>query len=457
MCQVAPFDDEDLLYHYTSAPVAVESILRTGELRLGQFAFTNDPRESRSWQMSASLPEGFDMKTEDFMKLSEEADGMLRRSVKLACFTQDDAPRDDRGGESGRGFAHSSLWSHYGGGHTGVCIGFQRDLLGRLASQLSQLGSYFHGPVSYVDDASPPHHATHIDLGQVEEFGLDAVLTARIRGNWERLFFTKDLDWETEREYRCVVLSPDPEPLYIDVSDCIRVVVLGDAFPPGQVATVHHAIDGIGNVEVTAIRYQNGCPILLPSIAPQVESTWRAHRQAGSTAERAAVLVEAENEANDAQNDRSRVIAPALNPLLRSLEWAGRQFEKASDALVSDYVRSSAAVPPEERQPAPGVPTEILQSEGALRVVEHQPEHSFTLSVAVSVQLLTNRRLRIYAVIATEVWGSEGCNQQELWRSESELVGGVDLGESARGVADELKHQWADAVEVFDGLRHSSA
>src|SRR5690606_24048657 len=106
-----------------------------------------------------------------------------------------DNPRNDRGEVSGRGFAHSSLWSHYGGGHSGVCIGFRRDLLPHLKSQLSQLGSYFDGPVSYVDDASPPRQATHVDLGQVEEFGLDAVLAVRIRENWKELFFTKDLDW----------------------------------------------------------------------------------------------------------------------------------------------------------------------------------------------------------------------------------------------------------------------
>lgn len=266
---MTPFDDEDLLFHYTSAPIAVESILRTGELRLGQFAFTNDPRESRSWLMSASLPDDYDLPTEDFMKLSEEADGVLRRSVKLACFTQDDIPRDDLGGAGGRGFAHSSLWSHYGDGHRGVCLGFRRDLLDRFKSELSQQGDYFHGPVLYVDDPSPPYQATHVDIGQVEEFGLDAVLAVGIRENWKQLFFTKDKDWVTEREYRCVVLNQTPGPIYIDVSDHIRAVVLGDAFPLGQIATVHHVAETFENVEVVTIQYRNGRPLMLPSLVPR--------------------------------------------------------------------------------------------------------------------------------------------------------------------------------------------
>jgi hypothetical protein len=295
--QMVLFEGENLLFHYTSASIAVESILRTGELRLGQFAFTNDPRESRRWYMSASMPDGYDLDTEDFFKLSEEADGILRRSAKLACFTQDDFPRDDSGGVSGRGFAHSSLWSHYGDEHRGVCIGLRRDLLTHLESALGMAGDYFHGPVSYVDDASPPHQVTSVDLGQVEEFGLDAVLTVRISENWKQLFFTKDRDWETEREYRCVVLNTDPAPIYIDVSDYVRLVVLGDAFPADQVATVHHAVEALGDVEVAVIRYQNGRPSLLPSLVHQEESIWLAHRHPGSTAERTAAFAKAEGEA----------------------------------------------------------------------------------------------------------------------------------------------------------------
>jgi hypothetical protein len=453
---MAPFEDEDLLYHYTSAPIAVESILRTGELRLGQFAFTNDPRESRSWQMSASLPDDYDLEPEDFLKLSEEADGVLRRSVKLACFTQDDFPRDDRDGASGRGFAHSSLWSHYGGGHRGVCIGFRRDLLDRLESELSQLGDYFHGPVHYVDDASPPYEATHVDMGQVEEFGLDAVLTVRIRKNWEQLFFIKDQDWVTEREYRCVVLNPVPGPIYIDVSDHIRAVILGDSFPTNQVATVHYAVEAFKNVEVATIRYQNGRPLILPSLVPKTESTQPAHRRSGSTGERAAALVDAENDIREARGKRSHAIAGALDPLIHSLKWASQRLETADDVRVSMYERSGSALPPGEQQPAAGVPTEILQSEGALVVVEHQPQQSFTLSVAVSVQLLTNDRLRMYAVIATEVWGSNGNERRDLWRADDEVGVGDDPANVAKELAGGLERQWADAVVGFNKRRRLS-
>jgi len=53
-----------LLYHYTSATAAVESILPTGQLRLGLFEFTNDPRESKRWYLSASVAEGVDFEPE---------------------------------------------------------------------------------------------------------------------------------------------------------------------------------------------------------------------------------------------------------------------------------------------------------------------------------------------------------------------------------------------------------
>jgi hypothetical protein len=317
------------------------------------------------------------------------------------------------------------------------------------------LGEYSDGPVSYVGNPSPPHRATEIDLAQVEEFGLDAVLAVHIRENLNELFFTKDLDWATEREYRCVVLGPDPEPIYVDVSDHIRGVILGDAFPTHQIATVHHAVDAFRDVQVATIHYQNGRPILLPSIVPRKESTDRDHQRSGSMAERAVALAEAEREARDARGDRSAAIAPALSPLLQSVERAARHFRSAGDVHVSVFPSRAAAIPPAERQPAPGVPSEILQSEGAQCVVEHQPQQSFTLSMAVGVQLLKDQRLRMYALIATEVWKAGESDRQEVWRAEAKAGKSDDPADVAKDLADELDAEWAAAVVAFDERRHS--
>jgi hypothetical protein len=87
---------EGLLYHYTTANVAVESILPTGQLRLGLFEFTNDPREAKQWFVSASVADGIGFEPDELEAMSRTADRLLRRSVKLACFTVD-GPRATTG------------------------------------------------------------------------------------------------------------------------------------------------------------------------------------------------------------------------------------------------------------------------------------------------------------------------------------------------------------------------
>ena len=40
------------VFHYTSRDAALCHILRTGRLRLGPYAKTNDPRESKDWEFT---------------------------------------------------------------------------------------------------------------------------------------------------------------------------------------------------------------------------------------------------------------------------------------------------------------------------------------------------------------------------------------------------------------------
>lgn len=291
-----PIPFEGLLFHYTSAATAVESILATGQLRLGMFEFTNDPRESAEWGISASLPEGVDLPNDEFFALVKAADHALRRSVKLACFTEDSPPRSDLDEISGRGFGHSSMWAHYAGGHTGVCLGFDRTAL--LTAMKEQLGdrqdAYFDGPVEYVADPTPPLEVTSFRVDQVDEYGLDALAIARVQKYWRELFFRKDPDWAVEREYRCVVLTPDPAPLFVDVSGCVKAVILGNSFAAARVPAVHHAAGSLGGVEIVRIHYRNGQPSLLPALPEKAEFD-RPHRRSGDVLARARALAEDEH------------------------------------------------------------------------------------------------------------------------------------------------------------------
>ena len=66
-------DHERYVYHYTSLATARDYILKNRTLRLGTFARTNDPRESKDWTFNLSSRTGIDLGQYDFEKTSKWA------------------------------------------------------------------------------------------------------------------------------------------------------------------------------------------------------------------------------------------------------------------------------------------------------------------------------------------------------------------------------------------------
>src|SRR5450759_3642880 len=143
---LVPTDD---LYHYTSAEIALDNILAQSQLRLGLVEWMNDPREARPRYPNLQRPDGVpDDGVED---LWEEADRLMRRAAKVACFTLDyELPESALDQNALRGYAHPALWAHYGGAHTGACLRFSRRALAeRIEAVLGPRGQLFHGSVEY--------------------------------------------------------------------------------------------------------------------------------------------------------------------------------------------------------------------------------------------------------------------------------------------------------------------
>lgn len=191
----------DDLYHYTSSNIALDSIIAQMQLRLGLVELMNDPRESRPRYPNLSIAEGVPKAGPAIM---EEADRLLRRAAKVACFTQDyELPDSVADRNALRGYAHPALWAHYAGGHTGVCLRFDRRALDScMRAQLSSYGLLFEGAVEYRQELSSTAQATGLDVEQIHEFGLDAVVTRYIERYQRELFFEKHSDWASEAEYR---------------------------------------------------------------------------------------------------------------------------------------------------------------------------------------------------------------------------------------------------------------
>src|SRR5690606_3793949 len=94
-----------------------------------------------------------------------------------------------------RGWAHLSMWAHYGDSHRGVCLRFDRERL-LAAFKAAEAGSVqqFYGAIKYRASmfGVGPYG---LDLGQILEFGVDATSLRYATQHKERVYFQKHADW----------------------------------------------------------------------------------------------------------------------------------------------------------------------------------------------------------------------------------------------------------------------
>lgn len=412
--QVAPTLTDDL-YHYTSAEIALDSVMTQRQLRLGLLESTNDPRESRARYPNLRLADG--VPDEAIDSIWQEADRLVRRAAKVACFTLDfELPDSVLDPSALRGYAHPSLWAHYGGGHAGVSLRFSRGALAdRIGGTLASRGQLFDGAVDYTPEPFGDLDVTGLDVEQVEEFGLDAIVVRYIERHHRELFFRKHSDWSSEQEYRWVLVEPEPVAVHVDITDCLTGIVLGDAFPQGRLDTVHQLADHWGGLDVATVKFHNGRLNLLPGPAPPSRAP-RTHRRSGTLRERVSALTQAEADAADAHS-RGELFAARLVDHIDAAIQEVADRTNALSAVEVEVHRSINAVPPSERRRAAGVSTyETEYEHGAMCVVENLPRCSVTFVASVAVQVLTRDRVKLHATYEVERWLSTGNERNELWR-----------------------------------------
>ena len=208
------------LYHYATME-GLFRILCSGNVRLGLYGNTNDPRENKEWVEAIDAPSGSAPASID----------RLRTGARLACFTVDGCPSNGAEIHSHfhRGWARARMWAQYASHHTGVCLVFDfEDLAGRIdrGYQLRDGEYLINGPVSYIDKSlTLPMSIRTSTLDNIHD---DVLATDLIN----HLYLTKNRDWESEREHRFVILTWAYEtdtPIDIPFGTALRAVVLGEA------------------------------------------------------------------------------------------------------------------------------------------------------------------------------------------------------------------------------------
>ncbi|MFJ7146671.1 DUF2971 domain-containing protein [Streptomyces sp. NPDC100445] len=446
------------LFHYTNTTAAITGILATGTLRLSPYESTNDLWESQPHYPVLSAHHD-DRGLDAGFSLLEEIDRQLRLHTKVGCLTQDLAlPAHVFNPDALRGWAHLSLWAHYGDRHKGVCLRFDRaKLVESFLKHAAPAAFAFHGPVRYLSSQdSPPTRG--IDVGQVAEFGADAVALAYAEANKDVLFFRKHFDWDSEAEYRLIMVNQSTDFDYVDIRDALTGVVLGSAFPQGRVQELLEALRPYPDVTVENLQFLNrrlhSFPFQgsVPQARPLSSRIWPAARREGPLAERLLALRQAETEAERRRQAAALLVQEALAQLTEGGARLASQLSQWPETEVGSYSRTTA-VPEGLRARMPGVPGEVIHYErGFLCVVENLPSQSYTLTASAAIQVLNGERLRLHAAVDTEHWLTDGNRREEFWRSERE-TDAADADASVAALLRELNSAVQHARKVFDQIR----
>lgn len=259
-------DEPEFLYHYTTREAAFGSIVPRTELRFSPIQKMRDPLENQPWRISAGVsPALLDTGDEfaTFWKAQKELD-VLKIRAKLLALTLDAEGHPD---PWGRGWARARLWEQYGETHEGVCLRFdKRRLIDALDAALESADStivYAKGDVDY-SEAGPVTASRNINLNESLRDDVKAGVARHISAYERELFFNKTLDWETEHEFRFVLIDASRRPRTskrVKFANALDAVIVGHEFPDWQTAAALEACNEAG-VESLKVSWDGEMPKL---------------------------------------------------------------------------------------------------------------------------------------------------------------------------------------------------
>ncbi|PZE97230.1 hypothetical protein DEJ01_17355 [Curtobacterium sp. MCLR17_040] len=448
------------LYHYTSAETAVNWILKDRTIRLSPFSGTNDPWESRPI-FPALEGESKSPHFEPGLGMWAEIDRHIRGFSKVACFTQDyELPPTALNEDALRGWTHLSMWAHYGKRHSGLALQFDRNkLVEAFRTNESSAVFQHYGPVRYMhSEVSPGPFG--ISVEQIEEFGIDAVSLRYAQIHQERLFFRKHVDWANEYEFRLVRTDLANETWDVDITSALSAVILGETFPDDLIPTVRERLKGFDSVKLLRNTYHNRRlgvipleprgAVQSPPIVPPLNLP--APRRQGDVDQRLIALNDAETRAASAGQAAERRAGPVLQAWSKIL-GSSTSFAAWPKVTFRQH-RSISAIPEGRRARPAGIDgDQVAYQAGEMVVGENQPRYTYSLVIALAIQILENGSTRLYGQITIEEWNSGGNVVREMYQVCRVVDEGAPEVAAAELVADVLA-RIPQVRRVFDELRN---
>ncbi len=235
------------LFYYCKLATAIEDILPNMQLLLSPLTGTNDPRENKVIPFGADffndpnqiVPDNFKDGKQKFCE-------RLHENCKLLCFS---GSYNDF-----FGYEYSAMWAHYGDRHHGVCLGIDKQMFIEENKKIIN-SNYFNAIDYYKFNPSANYvHLPSIDYDKWNEDEKKYISDFR-NEHLNFLYFTKNKEWEYEREIRLIHFSSNIcEKEYCTIEKSLRHIYLGVDFNKNYLPSIKEICP---KLPITTLRFSS--------------------------------------------------------------------------------------------------------------------------------------------------------------------------------------------------------
>lgn len=218
------------IYHYTNIDTLINYILKDNKIRASQLKNTNDPREYNRKIFGISSSGRMNGNIDPY-----ESDNIINKYINKFKIISFCAGRPDR-----KSYLKPRMWAQYGAENEGCCIEFnksellevirERDKYFMIEEEIDIFSKqqYFKSDninyITYVDDIDNDSVIdSKIDNHAIEESIVNQVLPFLFK-----TLFEKDIDWNSEDEYRILLKSEKDDYEFIKYKSAIKKIFLGE-------------------------------------------------------------------------------------------------------------------------------------------------------------------------------------------------------------------------------------
>ena len=210
------------LGHFTNLR-SLELILEKKKMKFSVLSNTNDPFENRNLLFKVAIQKKNLRIVTTTDRLSKEN---FKNYFKLICMTQ--AEQIDYIYEKPR------MWEQYGDKHNGCCLVFDKNSFDYEFESIKKANEFYASRKVF--------YTLEKNKDKIQSMMFDEIIESRLRKIgfkkniitdyiWENrgiLLFQKMSDWMTEKEYRYCIYSFENENRYINISESLKEIILGE-------------------------------------------------------------------------------------------------------------------------------------------------------------------------------------------------------------------------------------